>query len=63
MTNMLKKIIQEKKETLEIIKKNNSLNSLENKIKNIDTFLNFPTLIACLYLGEIKSFFENITRH
>tara|TARA_B100001063_G_scaffold122793_1_gene114670 strand:- start:52 stop:846 length:795 start_codon:yes stop_codon:yes gene_type:complete len=45
MTNMLKKIIQEKKETLEIIKKNNSLNSLENKIKNIDTFLNFKKAI------------------
>jgi indole-3-glycerol phosphate synthase len=45
MTNILEKIIQEKKKTLEIIKKNNSLNSLENKIKNIDTFLNFKDAI------------------
>ena len=33
MTNILEKIIQEKKETLVEIKKNNSLSSLENKIK------------------------------
>jgi len=31
MINILKKIIQDKKETLNFIKKNNSLNSLEKK--------------------------------
>ena len=45
MTNILEKIIQEKKETLEIIKKNNSLSSLEDKIKTINTFLNFKDAI------------------
>jgi indole-3-glycerol phosphate synthase len=45
MTNILEKIIQEKKETLEIFKKNNSLSSLENKIKTINTFLNFKDTI------------------
>ena len=45
MTNILEKIIREKKETLEIIKKNSSLNSLENKIKDINTFLNFKDAI------------------
>ena len=34
-----------KKRTLEIIKKNNSLSSLENKIKTINTFLNFKDTI------------------
>ena len=46
MTNILEKIIQEKKETLKIIKKNNSLNFLENEIKNINTFLNFKESIS-----------------
>ena len=45
MTNILEKIIQEKKDTLEIVKKNNSLNSLEDKIKTINTFLNFKDTI------------------
>ena len=45
MTNILDKIIQEKKDTLEIVKKNNSLSSLEAKIKTIDTFLNFKDTI------------------
>ena len=45
MTNILEKIIQEKKDTLEIVKKNNSLNSLENKIKTINTFLNVKDAI------------------
>jgi indole-3-glycerol phosphate synthase len=45
MTNILDKIIQEKKDTLEIVKKNNSLSSLESKIKTIDTFLNFKDTI------------------
>ena len=45
MTNFLEKIIQEKKETLTVIKKNKSLNSLESKIKTINTFLNFKDTI------------------
>jgi len=46
MTNILEKIIQEKKDTLEIVKKNNSLSSLEAKIKTINTFLNFKDTIT-----------------
>ena len=45
MENILEKIIQEKKETLKIIKKNNSLSSLEDKIKTINTFFNFKDAI------------------
>jgi len=45
MTNILEKIIQEKRETLEIVKKDNSLSSLEDKIKTINTFLNFKDTI------------------
>jgi indole-3-glycerol phosphate synthase len=45
MTNILEKIIQEKKQTLEVIKKNNSLSFLEDKIKGINTFLNFKDAI------------------
>ena len=40
MINILEKIIQEKKDTLITVKKNNSLGSLEDKIKTINTFLN-----------------------
>ena len=46
MTNILEKIIQEKKETLAEIKKNNSLSSLEDKIKTINNFLNFKSAIS-----------------
>ena len=46
MTNILEKIIQEKKETLEKVKKNNPLSSLEDKIKTIETFLNFKDAIS-----------------
>jgi len=46
MTNILEKIIQEKKETLTEIKKNNSLESLEDKIKTINTFLDFKNAIS-----------------
>ena len=46
MTNILEKIIEDKKESLKIIKKNNSLNSLEDKIKTINTFLNFKGTIS-----------------
>ena len=45
MTNILEKIIQEKKQTLEVIKKKNSLSFLEDKIKAINTFLNFKDTI------------------
>ena len=45
MTNVLEKIIQDKKETLKFVKKNNSLDSLENKIKAINTFLDFKDAI------------------
>ena len=38
MANTLKKIIEDKKETLDLIKKNNSLDSLEKKIKNLNFF-------------------------
>ena len=46
MSNILEKIIEDKKESLKIIKKNNSLSSLEDKIKTIDTFLNFKDAIS-----------------
>ena len=46
MINILEKIIQEKKETLTEIKKNNSLESLEDKIKTINTFLDFKNAIS-----------------
>ena len=46
MTNILEKIIQDKKETLKILKKNNSLDSLENKIKTTSAFLNFKDTIS-----------------
>ena len=46
MTNILEKIIQEKKDTLKVVKKNNSLGSLEDKIKTINTFLNFKDVIS-----------------
>ena len=45
MTNILEKIIQEKKEALIEIKKNNSLSSLENKIKTTNIFLDFKNAI------------------
>ena len=45
MTNILEKIIQEKKKTLEKVKKNNPLSSLEDKIKTIETYLNFKDAI------------------
>jgi len=46
MTNILEKIIEDKKESLKEIKKNNSLNSLEDRIKTINTFLNFKDAIS-----------------
>ena len=45
MTNILEKIIKQKKEDLQIIKKNNSLKAIEDKIKSIDNFLDFKTTV------------------
>ena len=41
MKNVLEKIIVQKKEDLKIIKKKNSLISIDNKIKSIDNFFDF----------------------
>ena len=46
MVNVLNKIIENKKESLKIIKKKNSLDSIENKIKSLNNFLNFKEVIA-----------------
>ena len=58
MTNILEKIIQDKKETLKLVKKNNSLDSLENKIKSINTFLDFKNAVkrnkGVSLISEIK---------
>jgi hypothetical protein len=46
MENVLEKIIAQKKKDLKVIKKKNSLTSIDNKIKYIDYFLDFKkTLI------------------
>ena len=46
MENVLEKIIAQKKKELKVIKKKNSLTSIDNKIKSIDYFLDFKkTLI------------------
>ena len=46
MQNVLKKIIKKKKEDLEYIKKKNSLDSIDQKIKSTNNYLNFKkTLI------------------
>ena len=58
MMNILEKIIQDKKDTLKIIKKNISLDSLESEIKTVDTFLNFKDAIinnkGVSLISEIK---------
>ena len=58
MTNILQKIIQDKKETLRLIKKNNSLDSIEKNIKSINTFFNFKDAInknkGISLISEIK---------
>ena len=46
MTNVLHKIIQDKKESLKILKKDNTLDALEAKIKNFNNFLDFKETIA-----------------
>ncbi len=45
MANVLDKIIEDKKESLKLIKKTNSLDSIENKIKSLNNFLNFKEVI------------------
>ena len=45
MANILDKIIEDKKESLKVIKKVNSLDSLENTIKSLGNFLNFKKVI------------------
>ncbi len=58
MTNILEQIIQDKKDTLSLIKKNNSLDSLEKKIKSLDFFINFKKAIqnnkGISLISEIK---------
>ena len=46
MTNVLDRIIQDKKESLKILKKDNTLDALEAKIKNFNNFLDFKETIA-----------------
>ena len=46
MTNILEKIVQDKKESLIEIKEANSLNVLENKIKTLSNFLDFKQSIT-----------------
>ena len=41
MVNILDKIIEEKKNSLNKLKKTTTLESLEKNIKNLNTFLNF----------------------
>ena len=46
MTNILEKIVQDKKESLIEIKKANSLDVLENKIKTLNNFFDFKQAIT-----------------
>ena len=56
--NILEKIVQDKKETLNLIKKDNSLDSLEKKIKELNFFYNFKEKIqknsGVSLISEIK---------
>ena len=58
MANTLEKIIQDKKENLSLIKNNNSLDSLEKKIKSLNFFNNFKKTIqnnkGISLISEIK---------
>ncbi len=58
MTNILKKIIEDKKDTLSLIKRDNSLSSIEEKIKNLNFFLDFKDTIknnkGISLISEIK---------
>ena len=46
MTNVLDKIIEDKKESLKKIKEKNSLDSLEKTIKSLNNFLDFQDAIS-----------------
>ena len=46
MVNVLDKIIEDKKESLKVIKEANSLDSIENTIKSFNNFLNFKEVIT-----------------
>ena len=46
MANILEKIVEDKKESLKNIKKNNSLDSLENTIKSLNNYLNFKDAVS-----------------
>ena len=58
MANTLEKIVQDKKETLNLTKKSNSLDSLEKKIKKLNYFYNFKEKIkknsGVSIISEIK---------
>ena len=58
MTNILEQIIKDKKDTLNLIKKNNSLDFLENRIKSLDFFKDFKETIqnnkGISLISEIK---------
>ncbi len=58
MVNILKKIIEDKKKSLSLIKQNNSLDSLEKKIKDFNLFNNFKKEIqknkGISLISEIK---------
>ena len=58
MKNILEKIVQDKKEALNLIKKDNSLDSLEKKIKELNCFYNFKEKIkknnGVSLIAEIK---------
>ena len=59
MENMLKKIVDDKKKFLSLIKQNNSLDSLEKKIKGLNLFNNFKKEIqnnkGISLISEIKT--------
>ena len=48
MANVLDKIIEDKKESLKLIKKTNSLDSIENTIKSLNNLLNFKEVISII---------------
>ena len=55
MQNILKKIIKQKKEDLEDIKRKHSLDSIDQKIKSISGYLDFrKTLIDCRQKNQVS---------
>ena len=58
MSNILEQIVKDKKDTLNLIKKNNSLDFLENRIKSLDFFKDFKETIqnnkGISLISEIK---------